>query len=548
MDLSGGQRQFDAVMEQASDGQKCLALDAPIIEKLDGDAREAVRTSVTTGVRSCAVDVEEDEDVLGGRFVAPVSDRWDSAPYGNRNLAIEHLDAAETVVPFRIDGWLAQRGASVWFGAGSTGKTQLLLWMAAVLATRPEDRVDQTWLGGRVHGTGHVLVLTAEDSREQIIGRIVGIVGKTVGLEGEAFRRTCSRIHVMPFLSLTEEEFDHDNPSLFEPQTKERIWRPSQVLLEIRRYIEAWNARHSDPADRIIGVVMDSATSMAGFDSLDALATTNFFFYIGRLSERLRIFWSIIGHTPKSAPVPKNNARATATSRLRGVAMWTTAPRMTVEVRHIQEWGSDPRKTVREEPELRERLPQHFRKEDILVVCVAKANLLGAHREERYLVRSRKGAFVDVTDGNEGLSSEDLVPPSDGEPRPVATSEGSPTAPAAVKKPRAKQAAADCTDYTEGTNLVIDLLRIVYPDLEIGQRISANRLHRELRDSGGASETPAARLVKRPWGGGEEPARPGAVNWHLDRLSEKGLVEVVSPFGKRLYQLTEAGCRDIYLR
>ncbi len=288
---------------------------------------------------------------------------------------------------------------------------------------------------------------------------------------------------------------------------------------------------------------------MAGFDSLDALATTNFFFYLGRVCERLRIFWSIIGHTPKSAPIPKHNARATATSRLRGVAMWTTAPRMTVEVRHIQEWGSDPKKKVQEEPELRTRLPQHFRKEDILVVCVAKANLLGAHREERFLVRSGKGAFVDVTDGNEGLSPEDLISPPDkavpSAPSPAIEDD---TTSAVEAKPSATVSKQDDTDYSAGTELVVDLLRMTYQDIEVGQKISANRLYLEMRQWCDIPLTPAAKLVKKPWGGGKKPARLGGVNWHLDRLCDRGLFEVVTPFGKKRYLLTEAGGREIFLR
>ena len=536
----------------------------PTLEGADDEGATSEDGEVTTGglhpdegARSDDPDIASvpHRDDRGGGFadwdlkdfIGPISSRWDSSPYDRGHLASEHLETAETLVRFRIEGWLAQRGPSVWFGAGSTGKTQLLLWMAALLATRPEDRRNHEWLGGRVNGTGHVLILTAEDSREQIVGRIRDIISRTLEQDEEALRRTCARLHVIPFLSLAEEVFEHDSPSLFEAQGKERVWRSSAVLREIRRYIEAWNVRHEDPEDRIIGVVMDSATSMAGFDSLDALATTNFFFYLGRMCERLDIFWTIIGHTPKSAPVPKTNARGTAASRLRGVAMWTTAPRMTVEVRHVQEWGSGL-KLVKEARELRERLPG-YRKEDILVVCVAKANLLGAHREERYLVRSKRGAFIDVTERDHELPADQRPPAAvmiAFEARTPDESEAIGGCPAdrAGGRPRSRRAATVRTDYGPGTDLVIELMRSAYPSIGTGGRVSANRVIKELRVWSSRSVVPGARLVTTASGGRATPARIGSINWHMDQLVTRDLLQVAERSSKRVYLLTDRG-RDL---
>ena len=142
-----------------------------------------------------------------GSVSRPASDKWNSRRLSGRWLADKHLWCADGPVPYRIEGWLAERGTSVWFGAGSTGKTQLMLWMAATIATRPEDRRLQTWLGGDVNGTGHVLVLTAEDTREEMIGRLRDVVSRTMGQDAATLARTCARLHVMPFLSMGEDEF-----------------------------------------------------------------------------------------------------------------------------------------------------------------------------------------------------------------------------------------------------------------------------------------------------------------------------------------------------
>lgn len=464
--------------------------------------------------------------------LVPSSERWNSRPDTAMWLAEHHVASANSIVRYRIQGWLAECGTSVWFGAGSTGKTQLMLWMAAMIASRPEDRPEQTWLGGRIHGTGHVLILTAEDTREQIVGRLKDVITYSIGQDAETRLRTCGRIHIMPFLSMPEREFDHPNPSLFQ-QTKERGWETTDVLKEVRRYISEWNRTHEVEEDRIIGVVMDSATSMSGFDSLDAQATTNFFFYLGRLCERLQLFWAIIGHTPKTTIVARHTYRATAASRLRGVAMWTTAPRLTVEVRLVQDWR-ERNKSVPEAAHIRDWLGDRVKREDLLAVYVAKANLKGASKGERYLARMHRGAFVDVTDRpDEVLWSGVLDRPGDdaagvgvadmpADAGDASSGFGRGSSLVAGRPPRAGRPKADPATFAEGTALVLEVLNRTYPEPAPDQRVSANRLM-TLIASGRGTE-PRAALVTTASGGGRSPARVGAINWHLDRLEAIGIL------------------------
>ena len=140
-----------------------------------------------------------------------------------------------------------------------------------------------------MHGTGHVPILTAEDSLKQIVGRLRDVVRHTLGQDEATAKATCDRLHVMLFLSMTEDEFRHPNASLMQLGA-DRLWEPTPVLLEIRLYIERWSDQHDAAEDKIVGVIMDSATSMAGFDTIDGHATTNLFFYLGRLCEALGIF------------------------------------------------------------------------------------------------------------------------------------------------------------------------------------------------------------------------------------------------------------------
>ncbi len=439
--------------------------------------------------------------------------RWDSQPETDKWLASHHFENATPSIPFRIDGWLAERGTAVWFGAGSTGKTQLLLWMAAMIASQPEHR-QPTWLGGTINGTGHVLILTAEDTRSQIVGRLRDIVQNTMHQDAATAASTCRRLHVMPFLSMTEEEFDHPNASLLR-FGEDRIWRPSGVMEEVRRYITGWNDRHDKPEDRIVGVVMDSATSMAGFDGMEGEATTNFFFYLGRLCEALGIFFTIIGHVPKAAFVPRKDPWGSAAARLRGVAMWTTAPRMAVEVRLIQEWR-EKRHTHYEQKGLRDLFPDLDRK-DFVVVYAAKANLLGVCHEPRYLIRDQQGAFQEVTPPDIPYpNGAEVVEPQ----RPAQHVKRAPrvgSTPVDKSKPRER-------DYTPGTDLVMHVITIAYPDLTEGRPVIANHVMKTLKAMHAEQPLPARMLVTTASSGGKNKARDGSIGWHFQKLEERGVL------------------------
>lgn len=440
--------------------------------------------------------------------------KWDSKPESGHWLASRQFDVATPKVPFRIEGWLAERGTSVWFGAGSTGKTQLLLWMAASIASHPEHR-QSTWLGGQINGTGHVLVLTAEDAGPQIIGRLREIVLHTMQQPREVAIQTLSRIHVMPFMSMTEAEFAHPNASLMQ-RTEDKVWRPSEVMKEVRHYIETWNEQHP-LEDQIVGVILDSATSMAGFDGMDADATTNYFFYLGRLCEALGIFFTIIGHVPKASFVPQRDPWGTSASRLRGVAIWTTAPRMAVEVRLIQEWR-ERGSTILENKPLRDALKSVDRK-DILVVYAAKANLVGVCREPKYLIRSKEGAFEEAP--SPIFTTGDAEAWKSG-PAPTSRAARS-TQPRASRAKLGRPERKD-EEYYPGTELVISALGTAYPGLAPGDRVAVDRVYEFVAALPDGSH-PARHLVTKAHGGGTSADRVGSTNWHFRRLETAGILQ-----------------------
>lgn len=306
---------------------------------------------------------------LDGRYRA----RWEATP-----------DPAHDYV---IDGILPTTGASVWFGAGSVGKTQLLLWMAAHLAA-PESTGITHWLGRQIRRRGHILVLSAEDLREHLHGRlrsVIGTIASTTSAVLDPLELT-SRIHVLPFLSLELDEFQGASPALFRRGLGGQ-WGPSPLLRDVERFIDHWNTRQP-PGERIVGVILDSAVSMAGFDLAHGEATTSFLFHINRTARRQNVFWAVIGHTPKSVASDPANPQSGAVGRLRGSAMWSTSPRTVVEVRTATR-DSDLAMARSLHPGLQSR--------DLIQISVVKANSKGADFRTRTLRRLADGAFEDLS-------------------------------------------------------------------------------------------------------------------------------------------------------
>lgn len=301
--------------------------------------------------------------------------------------------AARNLFPmdWAVEGLLPATGAAVLFGTGSTGKTQLLLWLAANIAARGEKK-PKKWLGAKVKAVGKVLVLSAEDLREHLFKRIGDIawwMGEEMGWSDEEVEDVCARIHVIPFLSLDKNEFSGLNPSLFERSVGGH-WCPTRSLKGIEDFLDEANAEadaRGCPEDRFVGVILDSAVSMAGFELSQSEATTNFLFHLNRMSRRQGMFWAIIGHTPKDAGKKTDDP---AVERLRGSAMWSTTPRTVIELRCANHNDNVDQVLVRY-PNLSTR--------DVLFLSTAKANSVGADLRPRALVRVKdNGAFIDITE------------------------------------------------------------------------------------------------------------------------------------------------------
>ncbi len=441
--------------------------------------------------------------------------RWIENGLEGRWSAQGALDSDIVANEYLIDGLLPRRGTSVWFGAGSTGKTQLLLWMAAAVAS-DRDLVPD-WLGHAVNGTGHVLILSAEDTESQILMRLGAIARDTLGLNEDDAQRMCSRLHVMPFISMSEEEFREPNAGIFE---YDKGWVASPTMEAIREFIERWNQNASSPDSRIVGVVMDSATSMSGFEATVSDAVTNFFFYLNRMCEALNLFWVIIGHTPKVQKINPDDPDADAASRLRGVALWTTAPRTTVEVRQ----ALGPRTLPQRQRNGRRKPPRHFEAKpvidlelastasDVVVIRVAKSNYFDAHRDKHFLVRTPNGGFRDVTQ---------LLP--DPEVIELQADEAIAESEACDREAELDLATEACWQFiTELTN-----------GGRPGEKISASKLYKSIKEQ--RPDIPGIDRITSP-GTINGEARVGSATWHIAQLCERGKLEASG----RAFKVSEA--------
>lgn len=288
-----------------------------------------------------------------------------------------------------VEGILPRKGTAIVFGPGSTGKTQFLLWLACHLAATGQEAPGM-FLGSPIRRRGQVLILSAEDLREDIFLRIKGIA-EQMRREGHnlAAEALCSRLHVIPFLSLEDDEFCAPSPSLF-ARDRRGEWRGTATLDGVERFIASWNLaadRDDEPDRKIIGVIMDSAVSMAGFELANSEATTNLLFRINRASRRQDVFWTIIGHTPKESKI--DDPIENAVGRLRGSAMWSTTPRTVIELR-----------TAGDHENLTDvkRVHPGIKARDVVVAMVVKANSKGADFRPRVLRRLEEGAFENITD------------------------------------------------------------------------------------------------------------------------------------------------------
>lgn len=155
-----------------------------------------------------------------------------SGDYRARDIGTSHPQR------WAIEGLLPSTGAAMVFGAGGVGKTQLLTWLAAHLAATG-DGASEYWLGAPIRRRGQIMLLSAEDLREQLLGRLASIL-RAIAREGAAVDAATlgERIHLLP----------------------------SDTLRGVEEFSAAWNDEH-DEADHIIGMILDSAVSMVGFTS-----------------------------------------------------------------------------------------------------------------------------------------------------------------------------------------------------------------------------------------------------------------------------------------
>ena len=98
-------------------------------------------------------------------------------------------------------------------------------------------------------------------------------------------------------------------------------------------------------------------------------------------------------------------------------------------------------------------------------------------------------------------------------------------------------------DYTPGTDLVMQVMTVTYPDLADGQRVAADRVMKTLKAMHAEQPLLARKLVTCASGGGETEARAGSIAWHFQKLEERGVL--IKPLKGLLYVQNENEARPL---
>jgi hypothetical protein len=122
-----------------------------------------------------------------------------------------------------------------------------------------------------------------------------------------------------------------------------------------------------------------------------------------------------------------------------------------------------------------------------------------------------------------------MVPPKDAVGEPTESGETQLLVPRAKKASRVASSASVRTkrselDHAPGTDLVLHVIGITYPDLAAGHRIAADRIMKTLKTLHDEQPLPARALIGSASGGGKTVARVGSIAWHFQRLEDRGIL------------------------
>ena len=304
-------------------------------------------------------------------------------------------------VAYDILGLRSQTGFDFDFGAGGIGKTGGKV--SQCMALVGDDGKSQDWMGLPLgNRRGVVVYYTAEDELTVLNSIITDVLvhdyDYLTPLE-QAHR--FSRILPICPVSMTREEFPENRLSLFRFDRALGDWRPTSVFDSLFHTIDCWNASHGRD-DQVIGLVIDSWTTVAGGTADDPHLSSVAPVELNRCAIERGIWINAIGHTQKDPKIDRFDPDANAEQRFRGSANLNTSVRQTNEWREGLGPAFDGKGKEEDWYETKQLVDLGLASPSDTVVglAVAKGNALDKFKGKLWMKRLPRGGYVNLNPDN----------------------------------------------------------------------------------------------------------------------------------------------------
>lgn len=311
--------------------------------------------------------------------------------------------AIERTLNWVIEGWLID-DLVPHFGRAKIGKSTGIAGQIACIASIDTDtgRRHRHWCGHKINRHGIVLYYSGEETKDEIAARMARTFRK-MGYRGADLDAVMRRVVPICPKSFSAEQYAGLNPFICAKMPvvgagiRHEQYQATATLEWLYDLVDNHNAavdaRSGADDEKIIGIVFDSMTSVAGFKSTEEEGIANLLFDLGRSAQRRSLFVILVAHSPQSATVDPKKPDWNAIDRLKGNGAWSAICRLMVEWRlpgaiaNGDGWHES--KTLFDE--------NIVSVNDELVVCVVADGNVAFSQQKMWFKRDGDGGHVDLS-------------------------------------------------------------------------------------------------------------------------------------------------------
>lgn len=304
-------------------------------------------------------------------------------------------------VAYDILGLQSQTGFDFDFGAGGIGKTGGKI--SQCLSLVGDDGKTQDWMGLPLGDRrGVVVYYTAEDELQVLNSIVTDVLVHDYNYLTpiEQAHRFSRLLPICP-VSMTREQFPENRLSLFRFDRAIGDWTPTSVFYSLFNTIDNWNASHGRD-DQVIGLVIDSWTTVAGGTADDPYLSSVATVELNRCAMERGIWINAIGHTQKAMKIDRFDPDADAEQRFRGSANLTTSVRSTKEWREGLGPAFDGKGKEEDWYETKQLIDMGLASasDTIVGLAVAKGNALDKFKGKLWMKRRPRGGYINLNPDN----------------------------------------------------------------------------------------------------------------------------------------------------